>query len=810
MRRLRPGIALVAVAAALPLPPVAAAAPDAPPAAPPVWVREGFAEARDLAAADFDADGSAELVYGGRGVAVLDADAPRTHRPRLTVRPLAEEVDNVLDGGDNQWTTGVEVVSATGDATPDLLYTTSDTDAYLVDGATGRHVWHNPRTGSGLSFGFGLLDAPGDAVPDLFPTGGKDAIDGATGSVAWTAAIAKPARHVVTAELDGRPGRDVLVSHDPVGPSNLTGPSVYALSGSGQVLWSFGAVTVVHDLAAGDLDGDGRDEAIIANHQGAVVAVGAAGLRWATPIGASPVSAVAAGDTDGDGLDEVFGAAVTDAVDFAVVGLTPTGVPLWRHPVPRPANVLEPAPGVLIVGTGEGDRDTGVAMALATSPTAVQRERWRVAAQGQVASATVARHQGRDVVAFGGDEAVLRVVDLATGAPIWKWTSGDFLRAADAGDTDGDGVDEVATADDRGHVMLVEADGAVRWTATPQAGRSTATGVAILRGSGPKVAGIAHTYSPGDGSSTLAAWHADGRPAWSIVVPGSSEALAPAELTGDDVDDLVVGEYPSLHADGDGCFVSAYNGRSGVRLWRTQISGGCLVSHIGVDRDSGPIAYGDQALFEVPHVALLGRDGSLRWNLAVDESTGWVAPVPGGVVAGGYASEARGHVTLRHAADGGRGWRRYFGSGRASNGLVESGGASRYGRAIDDLDGDGAPEILTSSDEGTFSLLDGRTGARRWSTQVESWTTTPITQIHASGPAAVVPRPDGPPVVVAAQFATGQPVRGSGYVLDLAGGLLSTFPLMREARDIVAFDAGGRHLAAVAAGLSLTAIAPYS
>jgi outer membrane protein assembly factor BamB len=184
------------------------------------------------------------------------------------------------------------------------------------------------------------------------------------------------------------------------------------------------------------------------------------------------------------------------------------------------------------------------------------------------------------------------------------------------------------------------------------------------------------------------------------------------------------------------------------------------------------------------------------------ESAAWIALDGERVVAGGFASESRGHVTSRSPANGSVLWRTFFDPVRGPvHGTVNAAGSSRYGL----LDG---ATIVTTSDDGTVKTLDSATGAVQWSTEIEP-TDQPVTMRRSSGPVVVVPRAGSEPVIVTAQFVTGQPMRANSFVLGVDGRLLGTTPLLREARDIAIGDTGGgRPVAAIAAGLSLTAITP--
>lgn len=774
------------------------------------WVRHGFSEGRALASADLDGDGTSELIYGGRGIAALDGESLETRRPRWSVKWNHLPEDNVLDGGDNSWTTGLETADATGDGIPDVYAASSDSDAYLIDGATGEKLWHNPLTGTWLSFGIALINADDDAVPDLFPTGGTAAISGATGEELWDTELPDEARRVAAAELDGEPGRDVIVA---IG-GGLQVPNVYGFSSSGQKLFEWRAGVGVDSVAAADLDGDGIDEAVVGTFNGPVYAVGADGLpRWVSPPG-GVATAMSAADADGDGLDEVFVGFTSNLGDDRppeVVALGPGGVPVWRHVVGHEVTSVVPAqldgdePLELVVGGGTyiGLDNSGVALALETGIVAPLRERWRVETHNAVLDSETVTRDGRRVTVLSGADGLLRGVDAATGEAAWTFATGGYVFATDSGDVDGDQVDEIAAGDDEGVVTLSDAGGAELWSHRADVtndGQISGVEVADLDGDGAgEVTVTAQRFDDDDNGGAVEVLESDGSLRWSSRLPGWAEDVDVADLDGDGTGEVIASESNGL--DGP-CFVSAFDGASGARLWRTQVSN-CLIPVIDAadvnGDDSIEVAYGTRTLFSQPHAAVLEGDGSIAWVLGIAEQVFWVEGFLGGMVHGGFGFSSRGNVT-RRTADGQVVWSSIFEDDE------DYGSGSRFGIRVPDQTGDGVFEVAASGDEGAVHLLDGASGSELWVTRLEP-ADLEFVQRHQAGPLVYVPPQLGrDPVLIAAQHGTHRK-RAQIFALSLDGGVLGSTPTEGEAHAAVPVRfPGGLVGAVVGAGLGLYAI----
>lgn len=775
------------------------------------WVRDGYFEGWAVRAADLDGDGSDEVIYGGRGIAALDEGAFSTHVPLWSVK-WNHDPNNVLSGGDNGWVTGMEFVEATGDAIPDALVTTENTDAYLIDGADGSKRWYIPRLVGGLSFGFALFDGDRDEIPDLFPTGGSVAISGATGETLWSAPIPKHARVVASGDLDSESGRDIAIGITPPGAGTnpntivpaLTATTVFAVSSNGELLYDFKPVSAVTSIATADVTGDGTDEVVVGTFNGIIYVIGTAGLRWTVVIGPGPIRSIATADSDGDGRDEIF-ASHSYLDEHSAVGLSPTGATLWRHVVATPVEVVQiaeldgDAPPELLVGAGTSA--DGIALALNTEIVA-PRELWRVDTVKRVKSFAVATQSDRTRVAIGSDEGLLRVVDSVTGALVWDYVAGGYLKSIAAADLDDDGLDEVISGDQEGFVVASDTDGTERWATRADVGSQgliMELDTGDVDGDGSvEVAAVGERLFQSNERGVVELYSANGTRRWSTLLAGFADEVVIADLDGDGRKEIVVAEGRD---DSGTCGVAALDSSTGEVLWRTDLFG-CLVPHIDVgdiDGDGRPeIGYGEQVLFGTRHVALLEHDGAIRWTKEVVRETTWIEMVAGGIVHGGFATESRGFVARREGTAGEVVWETFLPD---SNDL---GGASRYGIIIGDRLGDF--RIAASSDAGDVHLLDGTSGARQWATRLEP-AGLQFNQRHQAGPVAYVSgTEDHPPVLFAAQYAFARK-RSKSFALTMDGTIVGSIPMEgdAEAAAPARFEEGVAG-AAVGAGLGVYAL----
>jgi outer membrane protein assembly factor BamB len=412
-----------------------------------------------------------------------------------------------------------------------------------------------------------VIDADDDPAPDLFPTGGTEAISGRTGEPLWEAPIPKGARLAVGAELNGQAGRDVALSITPPGASTdptknlepLTANTVFAFSGTGALLFQHRAVSTVTGLGAADLDGDGIDEVIAATFNGVVYALGLDGLRWTAATGLGPIDAVTAADIDGDGLEEIFlgtgrGLNTLAGDVFEVMALSPQGAQLWRTVIDEPVSTMRVVeldgdePPELLVGAGTTTAfgNGGIALALNTDPLAVDRELWHVDAQKEVKSFAVATIAGRRVVVIGSTDSLLRGVEPATGEPAWSYTLGGYARPVTTADLDGDGGTEVIHGDDQGYLVVSDEDGAEAWSARLDVGPDgyvdAVAAADVDQDRRTEIAAAGSRFFQSGPGGTLELYGTEGTPRWKVDLEGAAAAIRTADLDGDGDLEIVIAE----------------------------------------------------------------------------------------------------------------------------------------------------------------------------------------------------------------------------------------------------------------------------
>ncbi|HJR44167.1 MAG TPA: PQQ-binding-like beta-propeller repeat protein [Actinomycetota bacterium] len=766
------------------------------------WTRHGFNEAWELATSDLDGDGHTEIVYGGRKLAIVDEQSLRRGPAARTIAWNHEDT-NQLDGGDNVWTTGIELV---GDGT--AYVTTSDTDAYKIDLNTGDKQWHDPRTGAWFSNGLAVFDAPGDSIPDVFPTGGTRALSGADGSILWEGILPRLSKFATGAQLDGDPARELIVAADPSGVA-IGQPTLFGVDGNGSILWSFVPNSIVESLTAGDVDGDGLNEAIVGTATGYIYVVGSDGsLLWAAFPGLGVVENVVATNNDGDPGDEVFATYHTplaDAPAFSVLGYDNSGAQLWRHIVDQLPSSLraaeldeDPEPELLVgMGTHLQLDTSGAALALETGVDDLVREKWRVETAQQVMSFDVARIGGERAVLVGSADAVLRGVKPGTGELSWQWSAGGYTFSVATGDVDGDGVDEIAKSGTDGVLVLSDSTGRELWSRRIASGNNgivRGLDMGDANGDGEDEIAVAGTSFSSEEAGVVELYEGDGTRLWTNSFFGGSEEVEIADLDRSGTAEVVASEQEGL--DGE-CALNTYS-YDGTPVWRTPVSN-CLVVTLDTgNMDADPeleIAYGDRTLASQPHLALLEHDGSITWNLGITDQVFWVEAIEGGMVHGGFGQGQLGAITRRDA-QGGITWRTML----PDDPQFRS--ASRFATLIPN---DSGFDIAATADDGAVYRLAGGDGAIAWGTRLEP-NDIRFQDRHQSGPVVYIPpQGDRDARLVTGQYRTGRR-RAQSFALTLDGAIVGSAPMEGEAQAIAPVRyADGVIGAIVGAGLAIYA-----
>jgi hypothetical protein len=470
------------------------------------WVNAAVGDAPSaIAVADFNGDGRADLAVANRG-AVVDA--------------LPDDLSILLGRGDGTFQALLRALAGFGPAAIVSADFNGDGRADLAV-ANGQNV--TPRGTGTLSILLGQ---------------GNGTFQSSAEPEAGSAPVALVAADF---DLDGHADLAVANSGD-----NGTGPlhSVSLLLGNGAggfAPQAYQASDVApNDLAAGDLDGDGRPDLAIVDDRAAdaVVLHGQPGGAFAAPVrvraGLFPLRVLLT-DLDADGR----------------LDLAATCNPQFQG---------ERAGVLALLGKGDGTFATQTTFAAGGSPA--------------FAAAADLNRDGRDdlAVANAGSDDISILLAGAAGslAPETRYAAGSRPRWVVAGDLDGDGDDDLAVAD--------AGDGV------------TSSGdVAVFLGWGDGTFAAASFYDggPGPASLAIADFDGDGRPDLAVAAGGGSDvvilagtggglfaragsvrtglnpvAVAAADLNGDGAADLAVadafaGDLAVFLGFGDGTFAAA-------------------------------------------------------------------------------------------------------------------------------------------------------------------------------------------------------------------------------------------------------------
>lgn len=238
--------------------------------------------------------------------------------------------------------------------------------------------------------------------------------------------------------------------------------TLLALRADGSRRWakSFGAA--INDVAAADLDGDGKDEAILGRQDCFVTVLDDDGRElWSKQIPyyreRPVVACVMAGDIDGDGKPEV----VAGAYNWRFYAFRADGTELWNYETVRKSLC-----GAVADIDGDG-KDEILCGTEYYSTTTLKGDGTRLWSYNfgpichQVATGSFDGDKTRGAV-YGGGDGCIHYVGF-DGKMRLKFQTGEEVRHVATGDLDGDGKDEFLAGSQNNSVYCFGGDAKLRW-----------------------------------------------------------------------------------------------------------------------------------------------------------------------------------------------------------------------------------------------------------------------------------------------------------------------------------------------------------
>ena len=324
-----------------------------------------------------------------------------------------------------------------------------------------------------------------------------------------------------TARLDG-PGKPTCLLAATVEGALL------ALNHDGTARWTVGVGTRINDIAAADLNRDGRDEIILACQDTHVRVLDPTGKElWKRQLPfyrRPPYANVAlAGDLDGDGTPEV----IVGGENWRFHAFKADGTELWNYESVHPSRS-----GAVADLDGDGKAEvvcgTHYYWMSVLNPDGTRRWRYNFGPICyDIATGSFDNDRTRGVV-FGGGDGCVHYVGF-DGKPRLNYNTGDEVKHVAAGDLDGDGRDEILAGSMSHSVYCFGADAQRRWRVDLGA---PITALAVIR-SEPGALVLAGTAAGRlvtlDGSGRLLAASALRSEIIAIAAHGAAAVLATAD-----------------------------------------------------------------------------------------------------------------------------------------------------------------------------------------------------------------------------------------------------------------------------------------
>lgn len=652
---------------------------------------------------DVTGDGTQDVIHAyheGNRIHLLDGADGSVLASNSTAEPVVQiQVADAVPGGDPE----IYTISRSSPQTPNLVQLRdSSLDVLWSVALPGRQ---------GLVLGSGVGDLDGD--------GAEDVVFGTYAETPRVYAFSAQGEQLWSVDLGGSVQR-VEVMGDLV-LATRGGSSLSAIDGAtGELIWTLPGVGAYSALAMGDLDGDGDPDAAWSQYglsgkaaQYSVTAVeGRSGVpMWVRPT-VTPAKEITAGDLDGDGDADVV--VSTQDVGPGLEGPNSvwayegaSGRPLWNKMFAGNQTTYlsslvladvadEPGPEVIVASYFD------VLQGLSASSGEIV---WTAPLGAAVGHAVTADLDGDGVVevATGSEDFRVLARDAATGGIRWSRDVGGQVRGLTSLPKE-HGADLVAIGLET-VVRLDGDDGEILWEA--ELG-GMGTDLLLMPDQGLVIAGARVRNSErGYGGDTygghLAAFDAStGLLRWRLATHNVPWFLASSDADDDAVDDLIVGT-PQV-SNGVGGSLAAFSGASlgvaPVPLWVTPTS----------DSVIGMVASGNRILAlraGLGGVAAYSKaTGQEIWSTRVGD---WVRYLGSDDVDGDGTVDmfvGWGRKTVNVTAV----------SGADGSILFDALSICEYvtSAAWTDVDLDGAPDLLVTSDGGTYG--DGGVYAYRGGT----------------------------------------------------------------------------------------------
>jgi len=287
--------------------------------------------------------------------------------------------------------------------------------------------------------------------------------------IAWEKAVASagqapgagsPITRLASAALGG-PGRprSILVG--------TAAGKLSALNADGTVRWEKSVPDKINDIAAAELDGDGKDEIVIGRQDTKLTVLDPeGGEKWSRALEyyrrPPYVNVVRTGDLDGDGRPEV----IAGGENWRFFAFKADGTPLWNYESVHPSRSGAAAD---LDGDGKAEVLCGTHYYWMTTLNPDGTKLWTYGTFGasfgpicyDIAVGSFDNDKTRGVVLGGGDGGVHYLG--SDGKLRLRYDTGDEVRKVLAADLDGDGRDEIIAGSMSRSVYVFDASGKRLW-----------------------------------------------------------------------------------------------------------------------------------------------------------------------------------------------------------------------------------------------------------------------------------------------------------------------------------------------------------